>query len=256
VICVIPVLEDNYSYLIFDDSCKGKALIVDPGDGGVIKQRVRSLGCKVKAILVTHHHVDHSAGIEELSSGGDVEVFAHVSDMDRIPKASTSVRDGERFTVGSLAIQVLHVPGHTLGHVAYLIQDGLFTGDTLFLGGCGRLFEGTAEQLYHSLHYKIRVLPDTLRIFPGHEYTVRTRSFCLSVDKGNTLLKEKLEEAKSLRARNVPTVPGDLWTEKLTNVFLRCDVPDIIEHLREIHPELSADPITIFGQLRTMMDHY
>ena len=252
----VAVWADNYSYVILADSAKKTALVVDPGEGDAVQKKLRSLGCSLDMILVTHHHADHVSGIEQLCSERAVEVVTHVSDMGRVPYASVAANDGQRFTVGSLSIEVLHVPGHTLGHVAYRIENRLFTGDTLFLGGCGRLFEGTAEDLHTSLCSKIRVLPDSLQIFPGHEYTVRTRSFCLSVDSDNALLREKLQEAKSLRARNLPTVPGDLLTEKLTNVFLRPDVPEVVASVRRLHPGSPGDPLSIFGQLRAMMDSY
>ena len=256
IIHPLPVLGDNYSYLILDDSDTRTAIVVDPGDGAAIHKRLLSLGCTIDAILVTHHHLDHVAGIEELCSGGAVNVVAHASEMNRVPKANTAVHDGERITVGTFTIHVLHVPGHTRGHVAYLLGENLFTGDALFLGGCGRLFEGTAAEMFHSLNSRIRVLPDTVLIYPGHEYTVRTRSFSLSVDTGNVLLSQKLEEARSLQAHNMPTVPGDLHTEKLSNVFLRCDAPEVVAQVQKHHPGLPDDPISIFRQLRTMMDTF
>jgi len=253
----VPVGEDNYSYIVLHESAPSHALVVDPGLAGPVLETLKSLGASVGTILITHHHMDHVAGVEELYvSAFHPRVVTYLSEMDRVPRANTAVDDEDVLEFGPFVVKALHVPGHTRGDVAYLIGDNLFTGDTLFLGGCGRLFEGRAEDLFHSLYGKLRGLGEETRIYPGHEYTVRTRSFCLSVDPVNGLLREKLEEARSLRARGLPTVPGDLGTEKKTNVFLRCDTEEVIDRVRDRCPQLRADPISVFKELRKMMDTF
>ncbi len=253
----VLVGEDNYSYVVLDPSAPEAALVVDPGMGGPVIEKLKSLGATVAAILITHPHLDHIAGIEDVYAYAyRPRVVTYMSDMERIPRANTVVDDEDELTFGPFTVKVLHVPGHTRGHVAYLVGDNLFTGDTLFLGGCGRIFEGRAEDLFHSLYGKIRGFSDELKIYPGHEYTVRTRSFCLTIEPNNLLLSEKLEEARSLRAKGLPTVPGDLGTEKQTNVFLRCDLQEVIERVVKLSPHVRGDPISVFKEVRRMMDNF
>ena len=253
-VVTLPVLEDNYTYVVIGPD--QRAVVVDPGDGDRVWAYLEEAGCELEAILATHHQFDHVMGVEALRARRPVDVYAFSTDMGRVPQASRAVEDGETFDLAGLRFEVRHVPGHTLGHVAYRCGDALFVGDALFLGGCGRLFEGTAEQSYHSLYEKVLTLPDETRLFVGHEYTVRTRSFCLSVDAGNARLRQALDEARALRDRGEPTVPGLLETERATNVFLRCAEPAVVQAVRERAPDTSEDPVAVFTQLRAMMDVY
>ncbi len=254
---VNPLLlfEDNYGYVLTGPE-SNSAIVVDPSDGEKVWAYLQKNNYELEAILATHHHFDHVAGIEFLHSQKPVTVYSSPSDLQHVPKANHGLEDGEKVNIGGLTVQAIHVPGHTLGHVAYRCENTLFIGDTLFLGGCGRLFEGTAEQLFHSLYEKIIPLPEDIHIYPGHEYTVRTRSFCHSIDSENKHLQDKLLEAKALREKGVFTVPGSLKTEKMTNVFLRCREPGLFNALQAQVPELSSDPLSIFKKLRSMMDVY
>ena len=251
----VPLFEDNYSYVL---TCPGenRAVVVDPGDGEKVWAFLEKKGYRLEAILATHHHFDHVAGIEFLRGRKSVDVCCFKKDLHRIPKASHGMGDGEEIELCGLQIRTLHVPGHTSGHVVYLCGDSLMAGDTLFLGGCGRLFEGSAEQMYHSLAEKILPLPENTRIWPGHEYTIRNRSFCLSIDEENGALRRKLEEAQALREKGIPTVPGLLLTEKETNIFLRCTEPPVVRAVRKRDPAALDDPVSVFASLRSMRDVY
>ena len=202
---VTPLLmfEDNYGYLLSGKG-DGNVIVIDPSDGEQVWTCLENEGYTLTAILATHHHFDHVAGIDFLHSKKNVPVYCSAREYGRIPKASHGLKHEETIQIGELNIQAIHVPGHTAGHLAYRCGDALFTGDTLFLGGCGRLFEGTAEELYDSLYQKIMVLPERIRIFPGHEYTLRTRSFCLSIDEHNPHLQTALQEAACHQTGIIP----------------------------------------------------
>jgi hydroxyacylglutathione hydrolase len=251
----LPVFEDNYTYVLTRPG-QDRAIVVDPGDGEKVWGFLDEKGYGLEAILATHHHFDHVAGIEFLCEKKPVEVCCFKGDLNRIPKGSRGLEDTEEIELGGLRIRTLHVPGHTSGHVVFVCGDALLAGDTLFLGGCGRLFEGSPEEMYHSLYDKILSLPDETRVFAAHEYTVRNRSFCLSVETENTALKEKLEESKALCDKNLPTVPGSLATEKETNIFLRCKEPAVVRAVQARKPGTSDDPIAVFAALRSMRDVY
>ena len=251
----LPVFEDNYTYVLVRPG-QERAIVVDPGDGEKVWGFLREKGYGLEAILATHHHLDHVAGIEFLCGKRPVDVYCFKGDLHRIPKASLGLGDNEEIEIGGLRVLAVHVPGHTSGHVVYVCGDALLAGDTLFLGGCGRLFEGSPEEMFHSLYDKILSLPDETRVFAAHEYTVRNRSFCLSIETENTALKQKLEEAKALCAKTLPTVPGSLKTEKETNIFLRCKEPAVVRAVQERNPGTSDDPVAVFAALRSMRDVY
>ncbi|MEW6441891.1 MAG: hydroxyacylglutathione hydrolase [bacterium] len=252
----VPLFEDNYAYLLVHGKTPPRAIVVDPGECEGVWQAVEARGCELEAILVTHHHWDHVAGLEDLWRMKNVEVLCSREDAGRVARASRGLRDGEIVRFEGLAIEALHVPGHTLGHMAYRCGDALFCGDTLFLGGCGRLFEGTAEQLYESLYEKILKLPEETRIYPGHEYTVKNRAFCTTIEGSNAALQVRLKEATELRARGSSTIPGTLAVEKATNVFLRCHCAAVIESVRKRYPDLPPDPVSVFAKLRELRNAY
>ena len=252
----IPCLQDNYSYLLVDPRTR-QAAVIDPGDGAAARAALVEHGVDLEAVIITHHHVDHLAGVAALHSWRkDVPIYCPHLEMDGIPGATHGLRDGEELPCAGITLQAIQVPGHTLGHMIYLGASALFTGDTLFLGGCGRLFEGTAEQMFDSLYRRILPLPPDLRVYPGHEYTVRTRSFCLSIDPGNAILQDLLEQSKTLRNKGLPTVPGLLGTESKSNVFLRCRDEAVIRAVQAMYPETPPDPLAVFRRLRLMMDSY
>ena len=252
---ILPVFEDNYVFVLTLPG-QDQAIVVDPGDGEKTWGFLEERGYRLEAILATHHHFDHVGGIEFLCNKMPVEVTCFKGDLQRVARASRGVEDGEEFETGGLHFRALHVPGHTSGHVVYVCGDALLAGDTLFLGGCGRLFEGPPEQMFHSLYEKILSLPGETRVFAAHEYTVRNRSFCVSIDTENAALQEKLDEAKTLCRKNVPTVPGSLKTEKETNLFLRCREPSVVRAVRAKVPDTPDDPVSVFAALRAMRDVY
>ena len=254
---VVPLLllEDNYSHILLC-SRKKKALVVDPSDGEKIWAYLQANQVELEGILATHHHLDHVAGIDFLYAKKNVPVYASEIECASISCANRRLEDGETIVFEGMALQALHVPGHTRGHLAYVCEDVLFSGDTLFLGGCGRLFEGTPQQMFQSLYERILPLPEETRIYPGHEYTVRTRSFCLTVDTENPVLKQILGESQALREKNLLTIPGLLKTEKDTNVFLRCKEPAVVRSVKANAPQTQDDPLSVFTTLRSMMDVY
>jgi hydroxyacylglutathione hydrolase len=255
VIEIVPVFDDNYSFVLTLTG-QEQAIVVDPGDGEKVWGFLEGKGYKLDAILATHHHFDHVAGIDFLLDKMPVEVYCFKGDLQRVPGASYGLEDEEEFERAGLHFRTLHVPGHTSGHVVYACGDALLAGDTLFLGGCGRLFEGTPAQMFHSLYDKILSLPEETRVFAAHEYTVHNRSFCLSIETQNTALQEQLNESKARREKNLPTVPGSLRTEKETNVFLRCKEPSVVQALQAKAPGTPDDPVSVFAAVRAMRDAY
>ncbi len=252
---IVPVFEDNYSFVLTLPG-QDRAIVVDPGDGEKVWRFLEEKGYGLEAILATHHHFDHVAGIEFLCDKMPVDVYCFKGDLDRVPRAGRGLEDAEEIERGGLRFRTLHVPGHTSGHVVYVCGDALLAGDTLFLGGCGRLFEGSPEQMFHSLYDKILPLPEETRIFAAHEYTVHNRSFCLSIESENAALQEQLNESKALCKKNLPTVPGSLKTEKETNTFLRCREPAVVQAVQAKAPDTSDDPVSVFTAVRAMRDVY
>ena len=252
---IVPVFEDNYSFVLTVPG-GDRAIVVDPGDGEKVWGFLEEKGYALEAVLATHHHFDHVAGIEFLCEKAQVDVYCFKGEMNRVPGAGCGLEDGEEIERGGLRFKTLHVPGHTSGHAVYLCGDALLAGDTLFLGGCGRLFEGTPEQMYHSLYDKILPLPEETRIFAAHEYTVHNRSFCLSIESQNKALQDELEASKALTKKRLPTVPGSLKTEKETNTFLRCREPAVVQAVQAKAPDTSGDPVSVFAAVRGMRDVY
>ncbi|HKY07605.1 MAG TPA: hydroxyacylglutathione hydrolase, partial [Candidatus Binatia bacterium] len=231
----IPLLRDNYAYLLVCEKTKSAA-IIDPSEADPVLNRIDQEQVTLTAILNTHHHRDHTGGNEGILARHRVEVFGHTSDSGRIPGLTRGVDEGEEVAVGELKGKVTFIPGHTTGHIAYLFNGNLFCGDTLFTGGCGRLFEGTPEQMHASLK-KLMALPDNTKVYCGHEYTESNLRFAMSVEPKNPKLVSRFERVQGLRSRGAPTVPSTLEEEKQTNPFLRWDSKDIQAHLKSANPE-------------------
>jgi hydroxyacylglutathione hydrolase len=230
----IPCLADNYAYLVVCEETN-RAAIVDASEAAPVERAVLEAKVELVAIWSTHHHMDHVGGNEEVKERFAVrDVFAHASDRGRVPCQSRFLETGESFTMGGLTVETLHIPGHTLGAIAYVVScpsaagDGrsVFTGDTLFVAGCGRIFEGTPAQMHASLSSLARLGDDT-RVFCGHEYTVQNLRFARHVEPKNGDVARAAERASALRVASKPTVPSTLGAEKKTNPFLRASVPEI-----------------------------
>jgi hydroxyacylglutathione hydrolase len=249
VIRQIPVLRDNYVYLLHDEA-SGATGVVDPSVAEPVLAQLAETGWRLTHILNTHHHPDHTGGNLEIKRATGAIVVGPRADRDRIPGIDVAVADGERYALGSEAAEVFDVPGHTRGHIAYWFKDSraLFCGDTLFLMGCGRLFEGTPEQMWRSLG-KLRRLPGETRVYCGHEYTQANARFALTVDPENAALVARARRVDALRTEGKSTVPGTMADELATNPFLRADQPALQEAAGA-----PGDPVATFAAIRRRKD--
>lgn len=228
----IPTLGDNYTYVIVCEDT-GEAAIVDAPETEPVLKRVDEIGAKITKVLSTHHHFDHSAANPELAKRFDAPVFGHASDSGRLPGLTDGLEEGDTLSVGSQTARILHIPGHTTGAIAYVFDeaDAVFTGDTLFAAGCGRLFEGTPEMMYTALCEKLSALPDSMRVFCGHEYTAGNLAFAAHVEPDNEQVREKRAQVEKIRANAAAdwhdatpaemTIPSTLGEERATNPFMR-----------------------------------
>jgi hydroxyacylglutathione hydrolase len=247
-VTAIPAFNDNYLWLIHDQEY---AAIVDPGDAAAVEAALARLQLKLAAILLTHHHADHAGGVTELLRHWPVPVYGPAG--ERIPGVSHLLHENDqvRLSSPSLQLSVLDVPGHTAGHIAYVAHEEgwLFCGDTLFAGGCGRLFEGTAEQMTQSLA-KLAALPDATKVYCAHEYTVSNLRFAVAAEPHNQHTATRLADAQALRDRGVATVPSTIGEEKRTNPFLRYREKAITDLLKASGRLQKDDPIASFAALR------
>lgn len=254
---ILPAFADNYIYLV-GDSDLGLAMVVDPGDAEVVLRALKKNDLHLSLILNTHHHKDHIGGNARLIREFGVPVIGPARERSRIENMARGVEKGDIVTFSTLKGHVIETHGHTSGHIAFYFPQikALFCGDTLFSLGCGRLFEGTAAQLWASL-VSLRDLPDDTLIYCGHEYTEANAKFALALDKNNATLTSRAEEAAALRRGGKPTLPARLGQEKLTNPFLRVDQPGFRQTLAKsgfaVH---DADPAAIFGTLRAAKDRF
>ncbi len=228
----IPMLTDNYSWLL-TESASGKTAIVDPAEAEPAIAAIEAAGGKLAYILLTHHHGDHIGGVPELVARYHPIVVGNAADAHRLPKLDIAVREGDTVEFGAAAARVIDTPGHTIGHIAYFFADGeiLLPGDTLFSLGCGRLFEGTAADMFASVK-KFADLPDATLVCAGHEYTQSNAKFALSVDGENPALIARAAEITALRAAGKATLPVALGTERATNPFLRAADAEALGKLR------------------------
>jgi hydroxyacylglutathione hydrolase len=250
----IPLLRDNYGYLVVCPKTNAAA-IIDPSEAEPVRQRVEQEKVALVAIANTHHHRDHTGGNEGLLAHQELKVYGHQSDKSRIPGLTDGIDEGDEIQVGELRGKVLFIPGHTTGHVAYLFANNLFCGDTLFTAGCGRLFEGTPEQMQASLK-KLMTLPDDTKVYCGHEYTENNLRFAMTLEPKNHKLASRFDRVQSLRARGVSTVPSTMEEEKQTNPFLRWDSKEIQTNLKAGAADLRPDPVSIFARVRKLKDAF
>ena len=217
----LPVLQDNYIYIIHHENTKNTA-VVDPALSEPVNLFLKEKNWKLDFIFNTHHHWDHTGGNRELKEKWSCKIFGFKEDAYRIPGIDQPLQEGEEFHFGKSLCRILFLPGHTLGHIAYcfLEEKKLFIGDTLFAMGCGRLFEGSPRQMFSSLK-KVKSLPGEMEVFCAHEYTEKNGRFALSVDSENQNLKNRMKEVAEKRKKKLPTVPFLLSEELKTNPFLR-----------------------------------
>jgi hydroxyacylglutathione hydrolase len=228
----IPTLGDNYTYIIMCDETR-EAAVLDAPEAEPVIRRVDALGARVTKILSTHHHLDHSAANPDLAKHWGVPVFGHSGDTDRLPGLTDALDEGDVISVGNQSARVLFIPAHTKHHIAYVFDDAgaVFCGDTLFVAGCGRLFEGTPAMMFTALVEKLGALPDATRVFCGHEYTESNLVFAAHVEPDNADIRSKLERVRAIRAGQAAdwhdatsaemTIPSTIGEERLINPFMR-----------------------------------
>lgn len=249
---LIPALRDNYIYLVRDQETNTTA-VVDPAESGPVIEALSRRGWTLDLILNTHHHGDHTAGNGDLKTKYGARLIGPSAESARIDAMDEMVAEGDTVMIGASVGHVLDTPGHTRGHIAFHFPDSavLFAGDTLFVLGCGRLFEGTPEDMWRSLS-KFLPMPDETRVYCGHEYTVSNARFAVTVDPLNRALESRAREVEDMRARLEPTIPTTMGQERATNPFLRPDDPGI----RHALDMLDADTVAVFAEIRARKDAF
>lgn len=245
----IPTWKDNYTYLLICDAT-GEAAVVDAPEVDPVVRRVDATGARVTQILSTHHHPDHSMANPELAKLWDAPVLGHASDRDRLPGFTRGLEEGDTVSVGREVARILHIPAHTRGHIAYVFDDALalFSGDTLFAAGCGRLFEGTPDMMWTALHEKLGALPDEMRVFCGHEYTESNLVFALHVEPGNLAVQFQLERVRALRKRAAAD-----WHDATPDEM---SIPSTLAEERATNPFVRAGSATELGRRRALKDNF
>lgn len=250
-IVLIPVLEDNYLFLL---NAGGETAVVDPAVDHAVMRALNARGWTLTHILNTHHHHDHTGANESLKQQTGCKIIGPKDEQDNIPGIDIAVGGGDTVTIGGSQAVVIDVPGHTKGHIAYHFGGGdraLFCGDALFAMGCGRVFEGTAAQMWRSLQ-RLMKLPDKTQIYCAHEYTQSNGEFALSLEPDNIVLQKRMDNVITLRQRGMPTIPSTIGLEKATNPFLRIDSYEIRAKINM----LSADPVSVFADIRKRKDNF
>ncbi len=255
----IPAFQDNYLWLLYREG-RDSAVVVDPGDALPVQEELKRRGLTLSAILVTHHHLDHTGGLKGLLTEGRVPVYGPCN--AEIPEVSHSLNAGDRVEVLGEEFEVLSVPGHTMDHIAYFRpadeQDApiLLCGDTLFAGGCGRLFEGTPEIMWQSLE-RIRQLPPETRVYCAHEYTLDNLRFACTVEPENQQLAERWERERQRRAEGRPTLPSTIGLEQATNPFLRCQEETVRSAVAaRSKSDHGQGPAAVFAEVRSWKDNF
>jgi len=246
---LFPQLEDNYGYLIKNPHAN-EGVLVDPSDLEMCLEILKLNDCLPSHILITHHHDDHIAAVQDLKKQFNSQVIGFEGDK-KIPTPDKSIKDEEVFEIHGNSYRVIHTPGHTVQHITYFIENHniLFAGDTLFSIGCGRMFEGTPEQFWNSLS-KLKQLPDTTKIYAGHEYTLSNIKFALSIDPNNTDLQKYSTWASHQEKEHRPTLPTQLADQIKCNPFLRCDEDYFLKLYQ------TQDPVVAFSKMRSAKDNF
>lgn len=252
----LPNTHKNYAYLIVCTQTN-QAAIVDPSEFRPVWQRIQAEEVELVAILNTHHHWDHVGANQQLVKQiPHLKVYGHYSDQARIPQQNMFLHEGDSFEFGALSGTIIHNPGHTAGGISYHLEDSLFVGDTLFSAGCGRLFEGTAQQLYTSLQ-KIVSYPKTTKLYFGHEYTESNLRFAQSIEPNNSYLLQKYQEIQNLLEKGLFTTPSTVEEELNINPFVRCHIPEVIATVESKNATIdSSQPSEVFGALRQLKDQF
>ncbi|KAJ2845826.1 Cytoplasmic glyoxalase II [Coemansia erecta] len=243
----VPCLSDNYAYVLIDEKAQ-QVSVVDPVDADKVLEVVKQTNLAFKSVLTTHHHADHSGGNAKITSA--VPELAVYGGDSRVPAMTQQLHDNDTFTLGSLSIRAIKTFGHTTSSICYYIEDGddrvAFTGDTLFVGGCGRLFEGSPQDMYESLNVKLAALPGDTKVYAGHEYTRSNFKFALTVDGDNQALRDKVERCADAQC----TMPSTIAEELATNPFMRVHQPG----LQKITG--TTDPVQVLAVIRQMKDQF
>ena len=249
----IEAFTDNYIWLI--TTIEG-SIVIDPGESSKIINFLKEKQLNLKAILVTHHHFDHTGGINEILSHYPVDVFGPFN--NGIENINKKLKDGDKVSIIGIEFEIIEIPGHTLDHIAFYSENNgspiLFCGDTLFAGGCGRVFEGTSDQMYESLK-KLKILPDNTSVYCGHEYTLSNLKFAKEAEPFNQNTLSRYNEVLELREKGFPSIPSSLSTELKTNPFLRSDVEEVQENI-SIKFKTTKEPKEIFKALRSWKDNF
>jgi len=231
---IIPCLQDNYSYLIIDEE-NSTACVIDPSEADPIIEYLENNKIKLKFILNTHHHYDHVGGNQKLKEKYRASVVGYKRDKERIPEIDILLSDQEIWIHKNFEAKIIYIPGHTLGHICFYFykEESVFTGDTLFSLGCGRIFEGTYSQMFDSL-MKLKELPQNTKVYCGHEYTKRNSDFCLAHDANNNNLKTKIHRIDEKLKSGLPTIPSTIKDELECNIFLRSNNVETFSKLRDL----------------------
>jgi hydroxyacylglutathione hydrolase len=253
----IPAFTDNYFWLLERD---GDAVVVDPGAAEPVEQALAARGLRLAAILVTHHHADHIGGLPALTARNKVPVYGPAAEADTIRHLTQALREGDRVDVLGTPLEVWEVPGHTLGHIAYLAaapapEPFVLCGDTLFSAGCGRLFEGTAAQLHRSLA-RLAALPPDTRVYCTHEYTLANLAFAAAVEPDHAGVQDAIARIRALRARGQPSLPSTIGHERRVNPFLRTRDAAVIEAARRHSGQALSGDLAVFTALRRWKDAF
>lgn len=250
----ISAFTDNYIWLLKNPENQ-TAICVDPGDAQVVLNALKEQALQLVAILITHHHWDHTGGILALLQHYDAKVYC--PKKGNIAGCTSPLVDGDTIFLPTLGMKsaIMEIPGHTLDHICYHTEDMLFCGDTLFAAGCGRVFEGTVEQMYHSLS-ALAALADNTRIYCGHEYTLSNLQFALQVEPNNPAIIQRLASVRLLRQQNQMTLPSTLEIERQTNPFLRCHLPSVQEAASRYCGKIVTDPVATFALIRTWKNSF